>query len=85
MKKNINAQIQDETHVLKDEILKVKQYFDEQKDHVTQFDSTIAFLKTQSKKQKKSIEDNHLSLQKDLEQYRLNILKEGKQFDKQAG
>jgi len=81
LKTSMSTQLQAETKDLKAEILAVKQYFDEQKDYVTQFDSTIAFLKKQSKTQKKAIEDNHLALQKELETYRLNILRADKSYD----
>lgn len=49
IKSSVSEQIQNETVDLKEEILNVKKYFDEQKDHVTQFDSTINFLKREVK------------------------------------
>ena len=41
LKLEISKEIKGETTNLRDDILKVKTYFDEQKDYVTQFDSTL--------------------------------------------
>ena len=81
LKADMSAEVQRETSDLKDEILGVKKYFDEQKDHVTQFDSTIQFLKKQTKKQKASLEESHLALKKELEGYRLDILRAERAYD----
>jgi len=48
---------------------------------VTQFDSTIQFLKKQAKKQKKDSEDADLELKKELEGYRLDILRAERAYD----
>lgn len=81
LKSVMSSEIQRETGDLKDEILAVKKHFDEQKDHVTQFDSTVVYLKKQAKKQKKDLEESHLELKTELEGYRLDILRAERAYD----
>lgn len=81
MKNDVNQQIKDEFQELKNEIVEVKMFFEKQKDHVTQFDSTIQFLKKQSKVLKKELEDMNLSLSKEIENYRLDILRTEKAYN----
>lgn len=44
-KKVLSNLVKDETKDLKQQILMVKKYFDDNKDHVTQFDSSLSFIK----------------------------------------
>ena len=81
MKNNLSNELSYETKELREDILGVKQYFDEQKDHVTQFETTINFLKRQAKMQKKEVEDANLGFRKELEGYRLEILKNDSQCE----
>ena len=65
---------------LKQEILGVKHHFDGERGSVLKFESTISFLKNECKKLKRISEESYLSLRKELELYRLDILKSEKAF-----
>lgn len=58
--------------------MEVKNYVDSQKDTVTQFETSINFLKKQAKLQKKELEESNLQFKKDLETYRLENLRKEK-------
>jgi len=81
LKAAMSADIQRECAELREEVLAVKKHFDEQRDHVTQFDSTVQYLKKQAKKQKKDTEESHLELKKELEGYRLEMLRAERAYD----
>ena len=60
MRKKLAEQMVSEIAGLKAEILGVKRHFDEEKDNVTRFESTIKFLVNETKRNKKISDDGHM-------------------------
>ena len=54
-------------------MLETKQYFEDQKDHVTQFDSTVQHLQRENLKRKAEIDGQFSQLSNQLDKYQLEI------------
>jgi len=80
-KKELSDQIQKESKDLHEQILETKQYFEEQKDYVTQFDSNIKFLQAQNVRRKNEIDSNMTTLTTQLDKYQLDIQRSERAYD----
>ena len=72
-KRDLAENIQNESKYLQDMLVAARQNFDESKDHVTQYDTTIKHLQSEMLKRKVEIDSHHTEFSSKLDKYHIDI------------
>lgn len=75
IREDTSQEILEESTLLKTELLDLKKFFEQQKEFVTQYSSTIDFLRAKLKDQKIETDGYYNELTRKIEDYKLDILK----------